>query len=299
MIALLVGALLAAAPFEGRNPDPEAAKNAAAHPPGKDAWASLSPELRVKVLEAYARRPLSERLVEASRHFLNTPYIISPLGEGKGRDPDPTLRYDAVDCLTFVEESIALALAKGPDEVELLLTQLRYGHEPLYEDRNHLMEAQWLPNNERKGFIRDVTRLYGGDATEQVTKRLAPEAWMSGTGRALGLPKERHVTGDFTLDIIPLAKVLEHAKGIPSGTILVVVREDAPFRVTRITHLGFVIQRGGRTYMRHAALSVYGRVVDEDLESFVSRNLKYDKWRVTGVSLFEVRAPEAGASSAR
>jgi hypothetical protein len=61
-----------------------------------------------------------------------------------------------------------------------------------------------------------------------------------------------------------------------------------------VTHLGFVVQKGKRTYLRHAARNRW--VLDEDLETFVARNAKYTKWRVTGVSLFEVRTPsEDGA----
>ena len=74
-----------------------------------------------------------------------------------------------------------------------------------------------------------------------------------------------------------------------------------PLKATRVTHLGFVVQKGRRTWLRHARRGVdgNGRVVDEDLESFLARNAKYDKWKVTGVSLFEVRAPsETGASAA-
>jgi hypothetical protein len=161
------------------------------------------------------------------------------------------------------------------------------------------MESQWLPNNVRKGFLRDVTRAHGGDDTVQVTKRITPAAWKSSLGKALELPPDRRVVGEFALNLIPLEKVVDKAAKIPSGTILVVVREDAPHRVTRVTHLGFVVQKDdGRTYLRHAAMSVFQRVVDEELGHFIARNFKYDKWRVTGVSLYEVHAPGNAPASA-
>ncbi|HLL81997.1 MAG TPA: N-acetylmuramoyl-L-alanine amidase-like domain-containing protein [Longimicrobium sp.] len=299
----MLAAFAAAAALFAATPLPDAIpaeKRPPSHRPARDAWAALPEADRVRVLEAYLQRSLPERLVEASRRFLNTPYVISPLGEGHGRDPDPTVRYDAVDCLTFVEQTVALALAHRPEEVTPLLQELRYGREPRYEDRNHLMEAQWLPNNLRKGFLRDVTQDYGGRDTVRVSKRLTPAAWQSNLGKALELPADKRVVGEFALDIIPLDKVVEKAPRIPTGTILVVVREDAPFRVTRITHLGFIIQKeDGRTYLRHAAMSVFQRVVDEELGHFIGRNVKYDKWRVSGVSLYEVHAPsQSPASSA-
>ena len=50
-------------------------------------------------------------------------------------------------------------------------------------------------------------------------------------------------------------------------------RMDLPLKATRITHLGFVVQRKKRTYLRHAARNGYGRVVDEDLETFTRMSM--------------------------
>ncbi len=80
------------------------------------------------------------------------------------------------------------------------------------------------------------------------------------------------------------------ADRIPSGTLLAVVREDQAFKPTRISHVGFVFHQGKQTYLRHATRRS-AKVLDEDLRSFLSRNAKYDKWKVVGVSLFEVVAP--------
>ncbi|MGA9521865.1 MAG: N-acetylmuramoyl-L-alanine amidase-like domain-containing protein [Myxococcaceae bacterium] len=238
---------------------------------------------------------LSLRLEAISAAFLDTPYIHSPLGEGEGVDPDPPIRFDAVDCLTFVEQTLALGLAPTPVEVPRLLEALRYGARPVYEDRNHLMEAQWLPNNVRKGFLRDVTRAYGDRDTVRVRKVLSEESWQSGSSRALMLPREAQPRGEFAFDLIPLDKVRRIAGRIPTGTILVVVRADRPNKVTRITHLGFVIQKGRRTRLRHAARGHYARVVDEDLATFLTRNSKYSKWPVEGVALFQPLLPELSA----
>ena len=238
---------------------------------------------------------LSRRVLEVSARFLGTPYVHSPLGEGSGIDPDPTLRFDAVDCLTFVEETLALSIAHNPAEVPALLEQLRYARSPRYEERNHLMEAQWLPNNLHKGFVRDVTREFGGAATVRVEKKITPQSWASPSSRLLKLPKGARITGTFELEMLPLPVALARAREIPAGLILLVVRVDHPRKVTRVTHLGFVVQRGKRTYLRHAALNRYHRVVDEELTEFLTRNAHYAKWPVAGISLLEPRAPAPGA----
>ncbi|MFL5358621.1 N-acetylmuramoyl-L-alanine amidase-like domain-containing protein [Archangium sp.] len=259
-------------------------------------WASLSPQERAAFITGEAGLPLRDRLLRVSERFLGTPYVHSPLGEGSGVDPDPTFRLDAVDCLTFVEQALAMSLARSDAEVPGILERLRYASTPSYEDRNHLMEAQWLPNNQRKGFLVDVTRRYGGEDTVRVQKTLTPLTWTSRSSLALGLPKARQPKGTYSLDMIPLERVLERARTVPSGTIFVVLREDLPLKATRVTHLGFVVQKGKRTWLRHARRGAdgNGRVVDEDLETFLARNAKYDKWRVSGVSLYEPHAPDSG-----
>ena len=298
----LASALLAQTPAAGSSPAPAGpgapARNTIKQPMTEPqvVWASLSPQERATFITGDAGLPLKDRLLRVSERFLGTPYVHSPLGEGSGVDPDPTFRLDAVDCLTFVEQALAMSLATAEPEVTGVLERLRYASSPTYEDRNHLMEAQWLPNNQRKGFLVDVTRRYGGEDTVRVQKTLTSVTWTSRSSLALGLPKTRQPRGTYSLDMIPLERVMAHARQMPSGTILVVLREDLPLKATRVTHLGFVVQKGKRTWLRHARRGVdgNGRVVDEDLETFLARNAKYDKWKVSGVSLYEPRRPDAG-----
>lgn len=253
-------------------------------------WMDLDAGDRDQSLRAISAEPFDRRLLKVSERFLDTPYQPSPLGEGGGRDADPRLRFDAVDCLTFVEETIALSYVSQSAQVEPVLTRLRYASEPTFEDRNHLMEAQWLPQNIGKGFVKEMTRTYGGKSTRSFRKTLTRETWASKFSRELGLPPSHQPLGTFEYEMIPLASVLPLVDRIPSGTLLAVVREDQAFKPTRISHVGFVFHRGKQTYLRHATRR-FAKVLDEDLRSFLSRNAKYDKWKVVGVSLFEVVAP--------
>jgi len=262
-------------------------------------WMDLSAEERRALLEQVNDEdaPLRRRLIGISERFLGTPYLVSPLGEGTGPDPDPLIRFDAVDCLTFVEETMALALAASWDEVVRILTRIRYVDQVTYEKRNHLMEAQWIPNNARKGFLTSATRRYGAEGAREVWKEITERTWASKSSKSLRLTGDGRPTGKFPLTIIPLADVLAIAPKVESGTVLAVVREDRPFSVTRISHVGFVIQKGSRTYLRHATRT-FGKVVDEELRGFLDRNSKYDRWKVVGVSLFEVAQPASGTHTA-
>jgi hypothetical protein len=233
--------------------------------------------------------PMSDRLETITAKFLGMAYVASPLGEGKGKDPDPLVRYDAVDCLTFVEEAIALSLANSASAVVPLLTRIRYeGDSPDFETRNHVMEAQWVPSNLKKGFLKDITRVVGGDQTVRVKKSLDDVAWSSKSGASLGLSKEGQRRGEFEWDLIPAASAQQLLKGAATGTLVVVVRADRPSMVTRISHIGFLVHKKSGPFLRHASRS-FGKVVDEPLANYLGRNLGYAKWTVEGVSLYAVQ----------
>jgi len=241
-------------------------------------------------------RSLDARLLGLGEQLRGTPYAHSPLGEGEGQDPDPRLRLDKVDCLTFVETVMALALSSSVEDVVHVLDSIRYRNRPDYAGRNHLMEAEWLPSNTAKGMVRDVTAQLGGEGVFQDAKVIGPEAWASTTARALALPPEARLTGRFPLSVLPVDQVAAHAAHWPSGTLLLVVREDAPWRITRVSHLGFVVQRGGRTYLRHATRGWKDGVVDEELSHLLARHSRY-QWKVQGVSLWEIRDPRPAAEA--
>ena len=256
-------------------------------------WEALDEAGRAQALAELQPLPLQERLLAASERFLGTPYGYSPLGEGEGVDPDPRLRFDSVDCVTFVEEPMALALARRPEEVLPLLDRIRYRDGiPGYAGRNHLMEAGWLPANTAAGFARDVTLALGGKDAVVAQKVLGQKAWEGEVARGLALPVSAHVTGTFAFGLLPLASVPSHARAFPDGTVLLVVREDGPDRVTRVSHLGLVVQKGTLTYLRHATSVAPRAVVDEELQHFLARQER-GRWKVSGVSLWEVKDPQA------
>ena len=260
---------------------------------GPASWQALDEAGRARALAELQALPLQARLLAASERFLGTPYGVSPLGEGAGFDADPRLRWDEVDCVTFVEETLALSLARRPEELLPLLDAIRYRKAQVgYETRNHLMEADWLPANTQAGFVRDVTLALGGTDAVRVEKVLAEASWEAPEAKALSLPPSVHATGHFALGLLPLAAVAAHAPGFPSGTVLLLVREDGPGRITRVSHLGLVVQREGHTYLRHATSVGAKAVVDEELGHFLLRQTR-GSWKVSGVSLWEVRERRA------
>lgn len=253
-------------------------------------WQSLDGGARAEQIQALKAMPVEARFLAATEGFLGTPYVLSPLGEGEGHDPDPLLRYDAADCVTMVEESMALALT--PDDARVLetLNRIRYEAEPSFDGRLHVMEAQWLPVNLSRGLLEDVTRLYGKAATKRVSKRITEATWQEKGGKGLGLSPAAQVKGEFFIDLVPSEQAPAVLSVAPAGLIVVVVRADRPRLVSRITHVGVLVQKPSGPFLRHASRS-FKKVVDEPVEKYLKRNLEFGAWTVEGVSLYRVRTP--------
>ena len=238
---------------------------------------------------------VAARARAVSEAFLGVAYRLDPLGEGQGRPPDedPRLRFDAVDCQTLLETVIAIARAPRFEDVQEVLDDLRYDGAPEYVRRHHFFEAQWLPANERKGYLREVTLEVGGADVVRHRKRVTLAQWRARTSaRKIALPDERAPVGSFEAPYLPLAKVLERARQIPSGTAFAVVREDRPRVPLMVSHLGFIVQAERGPVARHASDRSHS-VVDEDLARFVERNRAIGPWKVLGLRLFALSEPPA------
>jgi hypothetical protein len=241
----------------------------------------------------------TRRLLKVSSMFLGVAYADSPLGEGPGRepDPDPLINFDAVDCTTFIEQTMALSQASNLEEAMGWLAKIRYTDGAVdYIHRKHFMMAQWIPLNQRAGYIEDITRQVGGQAVRKITKRLDATTWerRRKKGTWPSLTPEQLPLGTHGLWVVPIEKAREQVSRIPPGAILNVVRRDYRSIPVRISHQGIVVVRRGRRYLRHAARAGYGKVVDELLDTFLRRNLAYRKWPVEGINLLRVKKFSSG-----
>ena len=249
-------------------------------------WASMGEPQRADAMAQLKTLPtLRERLVVATEGFVGAAYVTSPLGEGSGHDPDPLIRFDAVDCVTMIEESIALSTAEPATLVEVL-SALRYEGAPAWENRLHIMESQWLPVNVKRGLLRDVTAQWGGEKTRRVKKVLSAATWKEKSGVGLALPEAKQTRGTWELDIIPSEVAAEALRAAPPGLLVVVVRADRPSLVTRVSHVGVLVQTPKGPMLRHASRS-FKKVVDEPVSRYLTRNLDFAQWTIEGLALYE------------
>lgn len=252
---------------------------------------SAKPEMLTPVMAWLVQFPPGrDRTVAASRLMLGTPYETDPLGEGSGKSPRPRIRFDRVDCQTFVEEAIALGQADSAAGLLPRLDDVRYAGAPSYEERNHFMMSEWVPSNVAKGYLKDLTRELVPEAVA-AEQEVTPATWSNRKGsRRIDLPPDHVPVGRWSLPIASADQLLRVANGIPEGTVLLVVRVPQPNHVDRVTHLGLVVHSGGRPYLRHAS-TVTQRVFDEPLDHFIARNARYQHPPVAGFTLLQIEVP--------
>jgi hypothetical protein len=234
--------------------------------------------------ELGARGRLSERVRAASVRYLGTPYVRDPLGEGLGVDPDPLYDRRRVDCVTFVEQALAEALAPRPAEVLPTLLRLRYreGH-VAFTGRNHHFVADWLPHN--AWLVTDLTNALGSPHVRRMTKRIDRAALFASAGvkpggrpageAAAPPPEERSTT------YIPRDKAPALLARLPDVSIAVFV-QDRPGIFA--AHTGFLIRGGHTVTLRHASQR-QKRVVDEPLLDYLKRAPK----RIVGLKVLGLK----------
>jgi hypothetical protein len=238
------------------------------------------------IAEAHLVPAIGERVERLSALFVGVPYGDYPLGEGSGVEPQPRWRVDKVDCQTFVETVLAMANARSLDRARKILDDIRYAGDPprvSFATRNHFTEAQWVPSNSEKGYLREET-LSIEPRAESTTLTLRRKQWEKVAGlRRLAPAKVPQ--GDFPIRYLTLDQVSKRAASIEPGSILLIVRQSDPSRVVRVSHMGFVVRKEGRLYVRHASIGAEHRVIDLELGQFLDKQREYKKWPVQGIAV--------------
>jgi len=221
----------------------------------------------------------SERVCEVAGRSLGTPYEGDPLGEGPdGRyDKDPLMDLSRVDCVTFVEQTIALAAADSYKSAFDLLQKIRYKKgEIAFEKRNHFMIADWIANN---SFCRDVSGNLGV-STELVTRKMGRKHFYE----AKKLPDlARDATEEtLTLAYVPVSAVAEAEKRLPSpALVLFIGKVDWLFTL----HCGIYVRSVDGQGLLYNASSKAGKVVADSLSSCFASG------RYLGFTAYEIGDP--------
>lgn len=204
--------------------------------------------------------------------YLGAKYVLDPLGEEKTPDTDPLIRFDAFDCLTFVETS----LANGDVEK---LNHIRYKNGDVnFVSRNHFASIDWLENN--KNIVENVSYKYGKTAVR--TAVIDKQNWFKRMHNIdVKIPKQT-----AKIEYIPYSRLNEIQT---DKTLIVMFIVDNPKIVDKIgtdlivSHVGFLLPNGK---LRHAS-SQYERVVDVDFQTYITERAK-NKNNI-GIALLEIK----------
>jgi hypothetical protein len=234
-----------------------------------------------------------DRLDYFSAHFLGLPYGVNgPLGEGDtGRyDQDPLYRFDTFDCTTFVETVTSLARSASLDQFEIMMNRIRYRNGVVdYLERKHFPAMQWIPQNIQDGFFVEANALVlPFDRIHLATNTNDFGNWLrfarpgviqiSGIDEnaRLGLLAElqsfasNYQPVKVSIEYLPIRDLVSNPEvlsRIPSGSVVNFVRPnwqlaDKIGTNLLVSHQGFIFQRAGVTYLRHASSGSEKRVVE-------------------------------------
>ena len=171
--------------------------------------------------------------------FLGATYVTSPLGEGALPDADPLIRFDAFDCVTFVET----VLADGDVDK---LNDIRYKDGNVgFLTRNHFIETDWLINN--SGLVENVSSEFAMTDVRSVI--IDKRAWFK---------KVHNIDTDFLPERVDIEYIsYENVKQfkITKTMIVLFVTDNQKIHDKigtdlAISHMGLLLPNG---MMRHAS----------------------------------------------
>lgn len=245
---------------------------------------------------------MNKAIEEESAKYLDTPYALGPLGEGKSGivSSKHLTNCNQVDCTTYVEQATASARASSDEHYDSVLRKIRYQNGKVsFLKRNHLTELDWIPNNVKAGVYKDITAEIGQSHTKMVTAEIDRGRWLRGfksdevqrdipaaqkekiaqaiskAGNANAYkPKEVNLPY-LSIDSLRDSKIVDR---IPSGSVFNVVREGPEWLNsngtrswvgTIVSHQGFLIRKEGVLYMRHASFK--DKVLDIRLDEYLKK----------------------------
>ena len=218
---------------------------------------------------------LTARLEYFSRMMKGTPYRLGPMGESylDSIESKPIVYMDSVDCVTYLEHVLAMALAPNENAIAPLLQKIRYRDGVIdYMHRKHYLLADWVGEGK---FARPM-QVNGDTVVQRTMPKLA----------LFNAKKLKYDKPDAPMDIryLPYDRAVEMVSKpyegplMVTGIAFVAAKDDLD-----ATHTGFVVFRQGELpVLRHAAFKK--QVLELPLVDYLKSR---GKAKLPGVTLFE------------
>jgi cell wall-associated NlpC family hydrolase len=210
-------------------------------------------------MKNFANDPMPQLLVRVAKSFIGSPYVGHTLEVGKEESLVVNLRE--FDCTTFVETCLALSVTIKSGEPNFHkycnnLKKIRYrdGHMDGYLSRLHYF-SDWISDNQKKGYVRDVTKLSGGVEFPVGVNFMSSH-----------VDAYKRLKADTSL-IQPLIQIEKEISEreyffIPKDSIVTVLPALQPGMIVAFTtgiggldiiHTGMLVGEGGKIHMLHAS----------------------------------------------
>ncbi len=128
-------------------------------------------ESKIMEVDQLLQDDFGETIAAVGKTFLKIPYVAKTLEIGEIETVVVNLR--GLDCTTFIENVLAFSMMLKNDQTTFLnftetLETIRYkdGKIEGYGSRLHYF-TEWIHNNEKKGFLTDITAQIGGVVIEK------------------------------------------------------------------------------------------------------------------------------------
>lgn len=216
--------------------------------------------------------------LEIGRFFLGTPYAPGTL---EARGPERlVVNLRKFDCFTFVENAVALTrLLQSKDRsftrFKRLLRAIRYraGRLRDYPSRLHYF-SEWIYDNGKKGFLRDVTSAVGGRPVRVnirfMTEHRSAYPALRDEDNMKRMRTVERALSRRALSVVPKEALRGLESRIRDGDVIAIATSREGLDVQ---HVGLAVRVRGRVHLLHAS-SAHGKVVlsRETLYRYLSRS---------------------------
>ncbi|MBN1925115.1 MAG: DUF1460 domain-containing protein [Prolixibacteraceae bacterium] len=234
---------------------------------------------KISEMKHFVNDPMTQLLVRVAKSFIGSPYVGHTLEVGDEENLVVNMRE--FDCTTFIETCLALSatIKSGKESFSdycenLLKIRYRDGQMNGYLSRLHYF-SDWISNNQKKGYISDVTKLSGGvefpvrvnfmSKHFDAYKRLKADTTLLHS--LIGIEKEISGREYF---YIPEDSISTSLPLLREGMI---VAFTTNIEGLDIIHTGFLVEKGGVIYLLHASSDREKVVISEkSLAEYVDGN---------------------------
>lgn len=211
---------------------------------------------------------VNERVIAITQEFIGIPYVGGTLNVPS--EEQLYVNTKALDCLTFVETVIALALSEQPHIEDYIshLQSIRYHNGEIdgYASRLHYI-SEWSIDNARRGNFKEISSECGLSQKNVKTidfmtknRKLYPALEKDEVFKAI--KKNESVLKNLEYSYIPAGMVNKAAKScLKSGDIVAIVTNKPGLDVS---HVGIINIKNGIPYLIHAS-SKYKKVINDTL----------------------------------